>query len=538
MEATSPAGTLLDLRPTRCLNGLMLVTATLALLMAAACYVRGKAKQQKTAAPPLPPGPLGLPLLGILPFLNPDIHVHFAGLAAVYGPIISVRVGRKLCIVVTSPSLAKEVLKEHDATFANRDVLAAALALPNGLHGMGWAPHGAPRWRVLRKIAMGRDMLSQTGVERFRGLRREEVRRLLARTRDAVNTRVDFGELVFGPVYNVLTGVLWGGSRREEVLKVVEDVYEMFGKADLSDVLPLLSRLGFQGVVRKAKKVSAILDQTWEYIIHERTTTQYLAITAAGRNDDESDIHDHKPKDLLQIMLETMEKKDPKMPIKRENIKGLLTDLVLAGLFTTSTIMEWAMTEMVQHPETMRKAQEEVERVVGNKESSSGVEESHVPELHYLNALIKEVLRLHPTTPLMLPRRPSQSAVVGGYTVPKGSCVLVNIWAIERDPESWDRPLEFDPERFLATGPAAAKCCWDYSGNDLRYFPYGSGRRICPGMYLADRLLCYALASLLHSFDWRLPQGEKLDVSTKLGAVLKKAKPLIVVPTLKQTQYG
>ncbi|XP_068635893.1 7-ethoxycoumarin O-deethylase-like [Aristolochia californica] len=487
----------------------------------AACYILANAKSGKGKLP-LPPGPLGFPLLGSLPFLKPDLHVHFAGLARIYGPIMSLQLGRKLCIIVTSPSLAKEVLKNQDATFANRDVLAAALALPNGLYGMGWAPYGQ-QWRMLRKITMA-EMLNQSGIEGFHHIRREEVQRMLATAREGVNTPVNFGELVFAPLYNVLTGVLWGGSHKEEILKVVGDVSEMFGRADVSDVFPVLARLGIQGVVRKAKKVSMSLDHTWEKIIHER-------ITQGGRSNphgtkDLGRSNPHGTKDLLQLMLETIERNDPKIPLKRENINGLLTDLILAGLFTTSTVMEWAMTEMLQRPETMRNAQEELEQVVG---MNNIVEESHLPKLHYLNALIKEVLRLHPTTPLMLPRTPSQTSVVGGYTVPKGSCVLVNIWAIERDPGAWDRPLEFEPERFL-TGPLK----WDYSGNDLRYFPYGSGRRICPGMYLADRMLAYALATLLHTFEWRLPEGEKLDVLAKLGAVLKKAKPLVIVPTLRQ----
>ncbi|XP_068651240.1 7-ethoxycoumarin O-deethylase-like [Aristolochia californica] len=487
----------------------VLLTASLG-LFAVACYILANSKSGE-AKLPLPPGPVGFPLLGSLPFLKPDLHVHFAALARTYGPIMTLQLGRKLCIIVTSPSLAKEVLKDQDATFANRDVLAAARALPNGLHGMGWAPYGL-QWRMLRKITMS-NMLNQSGIESFHGLRREEVRLMLVRVYEAVNSRVNFGELVFVPLFNVLTGMLWGGSLKEEILNVVGDVSEMFGRADVSDVFPVLARLGIQGVVRKAKKVSMSLDQTWENIIHGR-------ITQGGRSNAQG------TKDLLEVLLETIERGNPKMPLKRENIKGLFTDLVLAGLFTTSTMMEWAMTEMLQSPETMSKAQKELDQVVG---MNCMVEETHLPKLHYLNALIKEVLRLHPTTPLMLPRTPSQTSVVGGYTVPKGSCVLVNIWAIERDPIAWDRPLEFDPDRFL-TGPVK----WDYSGNDLRYFPYGSGRRICPGMYLADRMMAYGLATLLHSFEWRLPAGEKLDVSAKLGAVLKRAKPLLVVPTLRQ----
>jgi len=113
---------------------------------------------------------------------------------------------------------------------------------------------------------------------------------------------------------------------------------------------------------------------------------------------------------------------------------------------------------------------------------------------------------------------------VGGYTIPKGSRVFINVWAIHRDPSIWEKPLEFDPTRFLD-----AK--WDFTGNDFSYFPFGSGRRICAGIAMAERTVLYFLATLLHLFDWTIPQGENLDVSEKFGIVLKKKTPLVVIPT-------
>nr|GLL45061.1 ribonuclease H [Ipomoea trifida] len=137
---------------------------------------------------------------------------------------------------------------------------------------------------------------------------------------------------------------------------------------------------------------------------------------------------------------------------------------------------------------------------------------------------MKETLRLHPTLPLLVPHCPTQTCLVGGYTVPKGSRVFVNVWAIHRDPSIWEYPSEFRPERFLDSK-------WDFSGKDFNYFPFGSGKRICAGMASAERMFMYALASMIHSFDWKMAQGEKLELSEKFGIVLKKRIPLVAIPT-------
>jgi cytochrome P450 len=198
-------------------------------------------------------------------------------------------------------------------------------------------------------------------------------------------------------------------------------------------------------------------------------------------------------------------------------------DMVVGGTDTTSNTVEWAIAEMMQNREIMRKAQDELEAVVGRDKI---VEESHIPNLHYLEAVVKEVLRLHPALPLLVPHCPSETCTIGGYTVPKGARVFLHVWAIHRDPSIWPSPTKFDPDRFL--GPNSK---WDFRGNDFSYFPFGSGRRICAGITMAERLVMYALASLLHSFDWHLPDGTRDDLMEKFGIVMKKATPLIAIPT-------
>ena len=203
--------------------------------------------------------------------------------------------------------------------------------------------------------------------------------------------------------------------------------------------------------------------------------------------------------------------------------KILEQDMVVGGSETTSNTMEFALAELINKPQVLQKVQEELQTVVGDDDM---VEESHIHKLPYLYAVMKETLRLHAPIPLMVPRCPTETSVVGGYTIPKGARVFINVWSIHRDPSIWERPLEFDPERFLDDK-------WDHSGKNFSYLPFGSGRRICAGITMAERMFLLSLASLVHSFNWNLPEGMKIDLSEKFGIVLKKKIPLDAIPTPK-----
>lgn len=191
----------------------------------------------------------------------------------------------------------------------------------------------------------------------------------------------------------------------------------------------------------------------------------------------------------------------------------------MGGTDTTSSTVEFAIAEMMNRPEVMAEAQRELDTVVGKDRA---VEESHIGKLPYLNAVMKEVLRLHPVLPLMVPHCPSKPCVVAGYSVPKGAHTFVNVWAIHRDPGNWTNPNEFVPGRFLS-----GEGEWN---SDFSYLPFGWGRRSCGGMVMAERIVMYSLASLVHSFSWELGEGESLDLSEKFGVVLKKKVPLLAVP--------
>lgn len=208
-----------------------------------------------------------------------------------------------------------------------------------------------------------------------------------------------------------------------------------------------------------------------------------------------------------------------------ENVSEQKQDIVVGGTDTTATIVEWVMAELLQNPSEMTRVQQELTDIIG---LDNIVEESYMPNLRFLEAVVKETFRLHPPVPLLIPRMPSETCTVGGYRVPEGSRVLVNVRSVSRDPTVWENPSEFNPERFVSDVDAGK---WDYMGNNCNFVPFGSGRRACPGIPLAEKMVMYLLATLLHSFDWKVLEGEEVDLEDKFGIVTRKKTPLLAVPS-------
>ncbi|KAF2313132.1 hypothetical protein GH714_009506 [Hevea brasiliensis] len=312
--------------------------------------------------------------------------------------------------------------------------------------------------------------------------------------------------------------MLWGGtvqgkeraSLGAEFREVVADMTELLGKPNVSDFFPGLGRFDLQGLLKKMDRLAKQFDGIFEKMIDKR-----VKMDGDGRDSGKD------CKDFLQFLLQVKDEGDTKTPLTMTHLKALLMDMIVGGTDTSSNSIEFAMAEIMNKPEVMKKAQQELDAVVGKNNT---VEESHIDQLPYLCAIMKESLRLHPALPLLVPHCPSETCIVGGYTIPKGARVFINVWAIHRDPSAWENPLEFRPERFLDSQ-------WDYSGSDFSYFPFGSGRRICAGIAMAERIFLYSLATLLHSFDWTLPEGKIMDLSEKFGIVLKLKNPLLAIPT-------
>ncbi|KAK1412895.1 hypothetical protein QVD17_34483 [Tagetes erecta] len=230
-------------------------------------------------------------------------------------------------------------------------------------------------------------------------------------------------------------------------------------------------------------------------------------------------------KDLLNILLDISEDESMEIKLTRENIKALIRDILGAGTDTSAISVEWALAELINHPNIMKKAVEEIDQVVGKNRL---VQESDIPDLPYLQAIVKESLRLHPTAPMIL-RLSTQDCTVGGYHIPSNTTTLVNVWSLGRDPTVWERPLEFMPERFEGKP-------LDVRGQHFNLLPFGSGRRICPGTSLGLLMIHVTLGAMIQCFEWKAGEHGNLarvDMEEGVGITLPRANPLICVPVVR-----
>nr|CAB3445875.1 unnamed protein product [Digitaria exilis] len=258
-------------------------------------------------------------------------------------------------------------------------------------------------------------------------------------------------------------------------------------------------------------------------LLSARRHEEQRAMAAANGTDKEGE---EEEEDLVDVLLRVQKDGGLDVPLTMGIIKALILDLFSAGSETSATTLQWAMAELMRNPEVMKKAQAELRGTLNGKPK---VTEDDLAQMKYMKLIIKETLRLHPAAPLLLPREARESCKVLGYDVPKGTTVLVNAWAIGRDPRYWDDPEDFKPERF--------ECgTIDFKGLDFEFIPFGAGRRICPGMVFAQSNIELALAALLYHFDWELTDGLKpsdLDMTEDVGLTVRKKSDLLLHPIIR-----
>ncbi|CAL5444977.1 unnamed protein product [Camellia sinensis] len=474
---------------------------------------------------PLPPGPTPWPVIGNLPHLGTMPHHSIATMARTYGPLMHLRLGLVDVVVAASASVAAQFLKTHDANFSSRPPNSGAKHIAYNYQDLVFAPYG-PRWRMLRKICSVH-LFSTKALDDFRHVRQEEIA-ILTRALESAGqaAAVNLGQLLNVCTTNALGRVMLGhrvfgdgsGSgdpKADEFKEMVVELMVLAGVFNIGDFVPALEWLDLQGVASKMKKLHARFDSFLNKILEEHKVNY----SSSGAQ---------KHTDLLSTLISLKDDADGEGgKLTDIEIKALLLDLFTAGTDTSSSTVEWAIAELIRHPEILAQAKQELDSIVG---PDRRVTESDLAQLTFLQAIIKETFRLHPSTPLSLPRMASDSCEINGYFIPKGSTLLVNVWAIARDPDAWAEPLEFRPERFL---PGGEKPNADVRGNDFEVIPFGAGRRICAGMSLGLRMVQLLTATLVHAFDWDLADGqstEKLNMDEAYGLTLQRAAPLMVHP--------
>ncbi|XP_020991517.1 cytochrome P450 76T24-like [Arachis duranensis] len=467
----------------------------------------------------MPPGPYPYPIIGNILELGQKPHQSLFNLSKLYGPLMTLKLGSLNAIVISSPEIAKEALTKHDLAFSNREVPDITRALDHHKVSLVWSPI-CDHWRTLRKLC-ATNIFSPQKLESTSKLRHKKVQELVdfLRTCSSKGEAIDIGEVVFTTIMNSLSNTLFSmdfaqyGSRDDGFQNfkgTVESIMVDAGKANVADLFPLLRFLDPQGIRKRGDDVTLKLLKVFGDIFDERMLLQ----TSSNKN---FEVYD----DVLDSFINII-KENSSTELSRHHLLHLFVDLFVAGIETTTSTTEWAMTELVHNPKMMARVKEELLQVLGK---DGKPHESNISEFHYLNAIVKETFRLHPPVPFL--HHKSKSMVeICGFKVPKDTQVLINLWAIGRNSSTWSDPNSFVPERFIESK-------MDVKGFDFGLIPFGAGRRMCPALPLAHRTVHFILASLLHYFDWKIVNGMKpqeLDMSERYGLTIRKAQPLNLIP--------
>ncbi|XP_048441168.1 cytochrome P450 78A5-like [Pyrus x bretschneideri] len=464
------------------------------------------------------PGPTGYPFIGSLTvFTGLTRHRVLAKMAKSFKAesLMSFSVGLTRFVIASHPETAKEML--NSTAFANRPVNETAYELL--FHrAMGFAPYG-DYWRNLRRIAATHLFSPKrvVGSEVFRreiGMKMvEELKRLMTENGEVHVKRV----LHFGSLNNVMMTVFGRcyefdkGGDGLELEGLVTEGYELLGVFNWSNHFPFLGWLDLQGVRKRSRNLVLKVNVFVGKIIEEHRLER-----VKGDN-----FEKEKVGDFVDVLLDLEE--DDKL--SDSDMIAVLWEMIFRGTDTVAILLEWILARMVLHPEIQSKAQSEIDAVVGSTRTVQG---SDIPNLPYLQAIVKECLRVHPPGPLLSWARIAiHDVYVGDNFVPAGTSAMVNMWAITHDDKVWTEPEKFSPERFMAEDVSIM-------GTDLRLAPFGSGRRVCPGKALGLATVQLWLAQLLQNFTWVASENCDVDLSECLKLSMEMKSPLVckVVPRL------
>ncbi|KAL0456310.1 UNVERIFIED_CONTAM: Trimethyltridecatetraene synthase [Sesamum latifolium] len=485
----------------------------------------------------LPPGPKPWPVIGNFNLIGPIPHQSLHSLSQKYGEIMQLKFGKFPVVVASSPEMAKQFLKVHDTVFASRPAVAAGKYTSYNYSDMTWAPYG-PYWRQARKIYFS-EVLNAKKLESFEHIRIEERRKFISRLRSLAGKPIVLRDHLSRYTLSIICRMVLSNKyfsidqtdedhesnaiiKVDELRGLLDEWFFFSGAFEIGDWIPWLSFLDLQGYVKRMKALSKKLDSFYDYVLHDHLTRK------PAREDYHSTVKD----DVVDTLLKLAE--DPNLEVKLtvDHVKGLLQNLIVGGTDTSATTVEWAISEILRQPRIIEKAKEELDRVIGR---NRWVEEKDYSQLPYIEAIIMESMRLHPLATFLAPHYAMDDRKVAGYDIAKGTTVLVNTWSIGRDPNAWDSPLEFMPERFLGKEI-------DMTGSNFAMLPFGSGRRRCPGYNLGLKVVRTTLANLLHGFELKLVEGmrpEDISMEEEYGLTTHPKEPLsiIVEPMLPNHLY-
>ncbi|KAF8010499.1 hypothetical protein BT93_J1202 [Corymbia citriodora subsp. variegata] len=454
----------------------------------------------------LPPGPLPVPVFGNWLQVGDDLnHRNLTDLARRFGDILLLRMGQRNLVVVSSPDLAKDVLHTQGVEFGSRTRNVVFDIFTGKGQDMVFTVYGE-HWRKMRRI-MTVPFFTNKVVQQYRqgweaeaAAVVEDVKKNPAAAREGIVLRRRLQMMMYNNMYRIMFDRRFNSEDDPLFVKLKALNGERSRLAqsfdyNYGDFIPIL-RPFLRGYLKICKEVKEHrLKLFKDYFVDERKK-----LASLKRMDNEG------LKCAMDHILEAQQKGE----INEDNVLYIVENINVAAIETTLWSIEWGIAELVNHPEIQRKLRQELDTVLG---PDVPVTEPELHKLPYLQAVIKETLRLRMAIPLLVPHMNLHDAKLGGYDIPAESKILVNAWWLANNPSHWKRPEEFRPERFLEE---EAKV--EANGNDFRYLPFGVGRRSCPGIILALPILGVTIGRLVQNFELLPPPGQsKLDTTEKGG---------------------
>ncbi|KAD4585671.1 hypothetical protein E3N88_23272 [Mikania micrantha] len=428
----------------------------------------------------IPPSPRKLPIIGNFHLLGSSPNRSLQTLSQKHGPIMLLHLGSIPTLVASSSEVAQEIMKTHDLSFCSRPSLTIPNIVLYGSRVIAFSPYGE-HWRRLKSI-MVLKLLSTTRVKSYQYVIESEIDHMIWVLGERYGTTIDMGATLLSlTIFSVGSYIPW--------LSWIDQI---------------------NGLIGRAEKIAKDFDEFLEGVIEEHVNKKKC-----------EDANSSEGEDFVDILLDLQNDETTGITLDRDYLKTLILEAFLGGTETNQTSLQWALSELIKNPRVMRKLQQEVTEVAQGRPKIS---EDDLEKMPYLKAVLKESLRLHPPVPLLVTRIAMQDVKLMGYDIAAGTQLIINAWAIGRDPVVWEEPYEFRPERFLNSS-------LDYHGFQFGWHPFGGGRRTCPGIQFSALVMELALANIVYKFDMVLPDGiknEDLDMTDSFGITMQRKSPLLV----------
>ncbi|XP_010500623.1 PREDICTED: cytochrome P450 705A5-like [Camelina sativa] len=467
----------------------------------------------------LPPSPPSLPVIGHLHLLlSVPCHKSFQKISSQYCPLLHLRAFHIPIVLVSSGSMASEIFRTHDLNFVTRDRTVPIMekSILFGSFGFVSAPYG-DYWRFMKKLLVTK-LLGSHSLEQTRLIRGKELKTFCAMLFDkaAKNETVDVGIEMMKLTNNNICRMIMGrrcseeNGEAEQVRGLVTKSLSLVKKFLIASTVGRgLKKLGISLFEKEIMEVSQRYDELLEKIIKEH----------------EENPNKKEDRDMMDVLLEVCADDNAEFKITRNQIKALFVELFIGGTDTSAHTTQWIMAELINNPEILKRLREEIETVVGKTRL---IQETDLLNLPYLQAVVKEGLRLHPHTPILV-RNATEGCKIGGFYIAQNTTMIINAYAVMRDPDSWEYPDEFQPERFMVPPKRKED---EREQLALNYIPFGSGRRGCPGTNLGYIFIGVAIGTMVQCFDWRI-NGDMVNMEETGEMTLRMAHPLKCTPVAR-----